>query len=411
MILRNKMPTIKKIIYDKIQTKKNEIDSFFESKYKLTRPLFYSSVDIRYSGYKIVPVDTNLFPAGFNLLSEKQAEKATLEAKNYIEKFHSGKINIVIVPENHTRNKYYLMNVQRLSEIISNAGYNVKIGSIMLSEVLAEELPNGKKIEIFPLLRNENKIVIGDFVPDIIINNNDLSSGKPELLKNLSGQPIIPPVSLGWFKRRKSQHFESYDDLAREFAKILGIDSWLISTYFMRCGSINFKEKSGLENVANDVEEILAKTKKKYAEFGIEEQPYAFIKANSGTYGMGIMVVKSANEVLEINKKIRHSMNVIKEGVENSEVIIQEGVPTIDNFEGNPAEPLVYLVNSNPVGCNYRLNKNQDKFGNLNSSGMEFMTFDKDESNNNMNCPVQELIARLASLAAAFECYEQNWDI
>ena len=104
-------------------------------------------------------------------------------------------------------------------------------------------------------------------------------------------------------------------------------------------------------------------------------------------------------------------MNVIKEGVENSEVIIQEGVPTIDNFEGNPAEPLVYLVNSNPVGCNYRLNKNQDKFGNLNSSGMEFMTFDKDESNNNMNCPVQELIARLASLAAAFECYEQNWDI
>jgi glutamate--cysteine ligase len=405
------MPTIKKIIYDKIQIKKNEIDSFFDNKYKLTRPLFYSSVDIRYSGYKIVPVDTNLFPAGFNLLSEKQAERATIEAKNYIEKFHSGKNNIVIVPENHTRNKYYLMNVQRLSEIISNAGYNVKIGSIMLTEVLAEELPNGKKIEIFPLERNDNKVLIGDFVPDIIINNNDLSSGKPELLKNLSGQPIVPPVSLGWFKRRKSQHFESYDDLAREFAKILEIDSWLISTYFTRCGSINFKDKSGLENVANEVEEILTKTKKKYTEFGIEEQPYAFIKANSGTYGMGIMVVKSASEVLEINKKIRHSMNVIKEGVENSEVIIQEGVPTIDNFEGNPAEPLVYLVNSNPVGCNYRLNKNQDKFGNLNSSGMEFMTFDKDESKNAMNCPVQELIARLASLAAAFECYEQNWEI
>ena len=405
------MPTIKKIIYDKIQIKKNEIDSFFESKYKLTRPLFYSSVDIRYSGYKIVPVDTNLFPAGFNLLSEKQSERATIEAKNYIEKFHSGKNKIVIVPENHTRNKYYLMNVQRLSEIISNAGYNVKIGSIMLTEVLAEELPNGKKIEIYPLERNDNKVAIGDFVPDIIINNNDLSSGKPELLKNLFEQPIIPPVSLGWFKRRKSQHFESYDDLAREFAKILEIDSWLISTYFTRCGSINFKDKSGLENVANEVEEILTKTKKKYTEFGIEEQPYAFIKANSGTYGMGIMVVKSASEVLEINKKIRHSMNVIKEGVENSEVIIQEGVPTIDNFEGNPAEPLVYLVNSNPVGCNYRLNKNQDKFGNLNSSGMEFMTFDKDESKNAMNCPVQELIARLASLSAAFECYEQNWEI
>lgn len=405
------MQTIKKIIYDKIQIKKSEIDNFFETKYKLTRPLFYSSVDIRYSGYKIVPVDTNLFPAGFNLLSQKQAERAIEQVRNYIEKFHTGKKNIVIVPENHTRNKYYLMNVQRLFEIISNAGYNVKIGSIMLTEVLAEELPNGKNIEIFPLERNENKIFIKDFIPDLIINNNDLSAGKPELLRHLSEQPIIPPVSLGWFKRRKSQHFESYDDLAREFAKILEIDSWLISTYFTRCGSINFKEKSGLENVANEVDKILVKTKKKYTEFGIDEQPYAFIKANSGTYGMGIMVVKSASEILEINKKARHSMNIIKEGIENSEVIIQEGVPTIDNFEGNPAEPLVYLVNSNPVGCNYRLNKNQDKFGNLNSSGMEFMTFDKDESVSSMNCPVQELIARLASLAAAFECYEQNWEI
>ena len=92
-------------------------------------------------------------------------------------------------------------------------------------------------------------------------------------------------------------------------------------------------------------------------------------------------------------------MNVIKEGVENSEVVIQEGIVTIDQHNGRPAEPMIYLVNANPVGCTYRVNNNQDKFGNLNSSGMEFVQLDAVETESELSCPVQGLIARLASLA------------
>ena len=33
------------------------------------RPPFYCSVDLRNAGYKLAPVDTNLFPAGFNNLN------------------------------------------------------------------------------------------------------------------------------------------------------------------------------------------------------------------------------------------------------------------------------------------------------------------------------------------------------
>ena len=405
------MPEIKKILADTISAKKEQIESFFDERYKTTRPLFYSSVDIRYSGAKIVPVDTNLFPAGFNLLSENQRNNAAREIKKYFAHFHPNKEKVLIVPEAHTRNKFYLLNVLRLSGILEDAGLDVKIGSINLTEKFEETLFENEKIEIFPVRRNENKIEIDGFVPEVVVVNNDFSSGNPDILKGLKEQPIIPPVSMGWFRRRKSQHFETYDALARDFGKTFGIDHWLISAHFKRCGHINFKQKEGLDSVANSVDDILARTLLKYKEHGIKDEPYAFIKANSGTYGMGIMVVKSGKEVLEINKKTRHSMNVIKEGVENSEVVIQEGIPTIDNYQGKPAEPMVYLANSTPVGCTYRINSNQDNLGNLNSSGMEFISFDSIESENEMNCPVQSLIARLASLAAARECYEDNWEI
>lgn len=407
------MQNIKQLLAEKVLTRKNEIENFFAEGYSTTKPLFYSSVDIRYSGNKIVPVDTNLFPAGFNLLSDAQRVKAAERMKEYFAKFHPDKKKVLIIPENHTRNKFYLLNVLRLKGIIESAGMEVKVGSIIITEKLEEELAPGEKLVMHPIARENDKIVCDGFVADLIVCNNDLSSGNPDILKALKGQPIIPPVAMGWFRRRKSEHFETYESISREFARKFDIDNWLISSYFKRCGNVNFKDKEGLDKVAQAVEEVLERTAKKYQEYGITEQPYAFIKANSGTYGMGIMVVKSPQEVLEINKKERHSMNVIKEGIENHEVVVQEGIHTIDSYEGKSAEPMVYLVNSEPVGCTYRINSNQDKFGNLNSRGMEFISFDciDDESQNANDCPVQSLIAKLASLAAARECYEENWDI
>ena len=48
------------------------------------------------------------------------------------------------------------------------------------------------------------------------------------------------------------------------------------------------------------------------------------VKADAGTYGMGIMMVKDAAEVTGLNRKQRNKMSVIKEGLEVHDVIIQE---------------------------------------------------------------------------------------
>ncbi len=410
--------SIKKKLFEIIINNQSEIENWFASKYNQKSPPFYSSVDIRHSGYKIAPVDTNLFPAGFNLLSEKQTANATLQAKEYFTKFYPAASKVLLIAENHTRNKFYLENVFAIQNILKNAGLNVITAKFNYDEndkIL--ETANGNKIFYHQIFRENDIIFINQnglekFIPDVILVNNDMSSGAPEILKNLA-QPVFPAIGMGWYQRKKTKHFASYNLIAREFAEKFGFDPWLISSAFTKCEKINFREKEGLECVAFNASELLQKIKAKYDEYQISEKPYLFVKANSGTYGMGIMVLKEPSDILEINKKDRHSLDKIKEGLENSEVIIQEGIPTIDEFQGKTAEPMIYLVNGNTIGCTYRINSNQDKFGNLNSKGMEFFSFDRDcnseinknllDRENSMDCPVQSLIARLATLAASKE--------
>jgi hypothetical protein len=47
-----------------------QIERWFRLEWQDHTPPFYGSVDLRNAGFKLAPVDTNLFPGGFNNLSE-----------------------------------------------------------------------------------------------------------------------------------------------------------------------------------------------------------------------------------------------------------------------------------------------------------------------------------------------------
>ena len=166
---------------------------------------------------------------------------------------------------------------------------------------------------------------------------------------------------------------------------------------------INFKKGEGFECLADHANNLLAEIRSKYNKYNIESEPYLFIKADSGTFGMGIMTIKSIMEITEMNKKIRNKMDRIKEGVQNTEVMIQEGVPTIDQLDGKTAEPLIYCLNGQPVGAIMRVNENRDEFGNLNSAGMTFQAVECKQIAEDCEFTPLGIIARLASLAAVRE--------
>jgi len=396
------------------ETRGEEIEHWFSEQRKIGAPYIYTSVDLRHSGLRLVPVDTNLYPAGFNNLSLAARARASRFMHHYLYEYVPQAKRILIVPENHTRNIGYLENLAVLSDILTQAGYETRIGSMHAEEELSLETMTGRTIFQSPVLKENGKLVTKDgFAADAIILNNDMTGGMHPLLEDLT-QPIFPPPQMGWYIRRKSVHFTAYQRLADDFGARFDLDPWLIATGSYHCGRVDFKERTNLECVAKSIDTLLAHTREKYAQYGIEEAPYVFIKADSGTYGMGIMTVQSGAEILEMNKKERNKMQVVKEGARVSEVIIQEGIPTVDAVSGKPAEPMVYMIDGLPVGGMYRVNGARDNMNNLNAAGMEFVGMcDEMESSDTDRRSVKEcdfraygLIAAIAALAAAQETYQ-----
>ncbi len=394
------------------------IEHWFRTQWQEHTIPFYASVDLRNAGFKLAPVDTNLFPGGFNNLNSDFLPLCVQAAQSAIEKICPEARGVLLVPENHTRNQFYLQNVARLALILKQAGLKVRIGSL-LPEITAATtltLSNGATLTLEPLLRKGNRLVVEGFDPCVILLNNDLSAGVPEVLHNLE-QSVLPPLQAGWTTRRKSQHFAAYDRVANEFAQIIGIDPWLINPYFARCGEVDFQAQTGEECLVAQVDSVLQKIRAKYAEYGVKDEPFVIVKADAGTYGMGIMTVKDANEVRGLNRKQRNKMAVVKEGLLVHDVLVQEGVYTFEHINEAVAEPVVYMVDHYVVGGFYRVHTGRGVDENLNAPGMHFvpLAFETCCSLPNPDCAPDDtpnrfyaygVVARLALLAAAVELEE-----
>lgn len=393
------------------------IESWFSRQWQENKPPFYCSVDLRRSGLKLAPIDTNLFPGGFNNLAETSLPSAVQAARAAIERHFPNIRRLLVIPERHTRNTYYLQNVARLVDILRKAGLLVRVGSLSEDLTAAQEfeLPDGNILTMDPLERSsDGGLRLKDFDQCPILLNNDLSAGIPAILTNL-GEQATPPLHAGWALRRKTNHFTAYDSVAVEFARLLDIDPWLINPFFAKCSGINFHDRATEDRLAETVDEVLAKTAGKYREYGIAQEPYVVVKADAGTYGMGLMTVRDAKEVKGLNRRQRNKMAVVKEGMEVSDVIVQEGIPTQDQVNDSVAEPVLYMIDSRVIGGFYRVNPQRGDRDNLNSIGAQFtpMAFAPEEANPDANSGGFEprsgdvytlsVIARLAMLAASLE--------
>lgn len=359
----------------KILQQHNQIEAWFRGKWQQHKPPFYGSVDIRNAGYKMASIDMNLFPGGFNNLNAQFMPLATIAAQDAVERACETACSVLLVPENHTRNTFYLQNVYALQGILQNAGFEVRIGSFNpeLKEATEFQTALGNTILIEPLLRTRERVHLADgFSPCVVLLNNDLSAGVPEILQGIS-QTIIPPLHGGWTTRRKTKHFEAYNQVAKEFAALIHVDEWQINPYFEQISGLNFQEREGEEALAEAVERVLAKIQAKYDEKGIKDKPFVIVKADAGTYGMGVMSVQSADEVRGLNRKNRNKMAKVKEGLEVAEVIVQEGIYTYETLNQAVCEPVVYMMDRFVIGGFFRVHEGRANNENLNAGGMVFV--------------------------------------
>ena len=161
-----------------ILTNQTKIEAWFRQQWAKHQPPFYGSVDIRNAGYKMASIDMNLFPGGFNNLNPNFAQLAAHAAQDAVERSCPQAKSVLIVPENHTRNTFYLQNVYALSNILRTAGFEVRLGSLNPEITQATELETalGDKILLEPLQRTRERVHLADgFSPCLVLLNNDLS--------------------------------------------------------------------------------------------------------------------------------------------------------------------------------------------------------------------------------------------
>jgi glutamate--cysteine ligase len=129
------------------------IERWFRLEWMEHTPPFYTSVDLRNAGFKLAPVDTNLFPGGFNNLTPEMLPLAVQAAMAAIEKICPEAKNLLLIPERHTRNTFYLLNVQRWCR--SSPGRAERAPGLAGRDQGAHHLalPDGGELTLEPLLR------------------------------------------------------------------------------------------------------------------------------------------------------------------------------------------------------------------------------------------------------------------
>ncbi|OYT91918.1 MAG: glutamate--cysteine ligase [Burkholderiales bacterium PBB3] len=391
------------------------IERWFRLEWMEHTPPFYCSVDVRNAGFKLAPVDANLFPDGWNNLTQAMLPLAVQAAMAAIEKICPEARNLLIIPQNQFKNTFYLSNLVQLRRVFQMAGLNVRIGSISpdvkKSTVIA--LSNGDSITLEPVVRTRGRIGVKDFDPCTILLNNDLSAGVPGILEDLHEQYLLPPLHAGWATRRNSTHAKCFEEVAKRFGKLVGVDHWLVTPMVDRLGVVDLSTEAGFQKLSNSVDGLLAKIKKKYKEYGIKEKPFVVVKDDNRSNGMGMLSVRDSKDLVSL--KVAAPAKGGKAVGAEHDILLQEGVLTHERVNDGVAEPVVYMMDRYVVGGFYRVHADRSMDENLNAPGSSYVPLAFAESTHlpqpgerpGASAPnrfyMYGVIARLAMLAASYE--------
>ena len=336
-------PDLLSNLEDKIVSKQEEIETWFaEKRSSLPMPI-YGSVDIRDAHWKVAVVDANQYPAGFNNLSDGDIGRHLRESIGDIRHIH-------IWPESHTRNPAYSANIDALKQILEDEGYAVTTGILEI--------------------KSDSPVSVQGTIPDLVLLNNDLSDGPlPDL-----GVPVMPPSEMGWYQRRKSNHFRAAQPFIDAAAEILEIDPWLLSANWFVSEEKCLEKETCRTLLAAEVDEFLNQIQSKYDQYGIEGKPTLFVKNDAGTYGLGILEITSGQELLELSKRKMNKLTYGKGGVDAVDFLIQEGVPSALNWDGMVVEPVAYCANGRVGDWFYRANAKKGEIANLNTPSSIFLS-------------------------------------
>ncbi len=361
-----------------LEDKREEITAWMKQKRAEVPIPIYGSVDVRDAGWKIGVVDANHFPAGFNNVSKENLQELANLFKDHVHRSHPTCSWVHIYPESHTRNPGYVENIASIKSMIEQAGFSCTVGSPDLNDFAALNGLSGPLLLQSVQVDEEGELRVNGENPDLILLNNDLTEGT---VPGVQSTNITPPPHMGWFRRRKSQHYQMLKPYIDEMASLLSIDPWhLMPDWFVSENKCLTEEACKIK-LAEEINDFLDSLREKYASLGIEREPTVVMKNDSGTYGLGVMMLTSGEQILNLSNRKANKLRYAKGGTEVENFLIQEGIPTaLTTEQGETLEPVVYLVDGEAASWFYRINAKKSDMDNLNSPSARFENYEDAEN-------------------------------
>lgn len=401
-------------LHDSILHKMDDLCDWYDSQKKNLFLPFYSSYDIRDASFKVTNVDANIYPAGFNNICNIDKENAPELVQNYLNAHYSHPRKILLITEDHFKNLHYWENVFSINELLVHAGYKVVVGMPGMdkaAEPMVMESYQGNKVTVHSVFSENGFLKTLHFEPDVVISNNDFTKLYSHWM-DISKTKMTPAMELGWYQRKKSVYFKHYNEVATEFAKILQVDPWLFTVKTQLFSEFSLSSDERKQDLAKTVDQMLSQLSSEYKDRKINDAPYVFIKNNSGTYGLGVTRVNSGEDVLRWTYDARKKMKAQKGGGQFSEVIIQEGVPTVVKSDSAASEPTIYMVGAELAGGFLRTHADKDERESLNSPGAVYKKLClSDLRIKAQGCPLENVygwVAKMGLLAIGRETSSYN---
>ena len=335
------------------------IERWFRLEWQDYTPPFYFSADLHNTGFKLAPVDSSLFPNGFNHLPAEMQPLAVQAAMAAIDRYCPDAKNILLIPENNPQDDNYPQNLLHLIRLLQMAGLNLQLGHVGQAGDPPTEiaLPDGTVLTAAPLLRihANRRVGLPNYNPCAILLNNDLSKGPPEILQDLHEQTLLPPLHSGSAIRKQSNHFSAYRDVARRFARAIDIDPWIISSLFRQLHAVDIASKDGKEHLARSVGQVLNRILQKHKKYNIDEKPFVTIRIETMSGEPYLIHASDAHEIADITLAGPDDSPAAGEKARIADVFIQECVRSREKMDEAVAEPTVYMIDRYVIGGFYRV--------------------------------------------------------
>lgn len=348
------------------------IERWFRQEWLDHAPPLYCEVTVRNAGFKFAPIGANLFPEGWHNLSEAAMPLAAQAARAAIERLCPKTRRLLIVPKSGPHTRFYVASLERLHRIFQMAKFDVRLGSVDPALESGRELQSagGSTLILAPAEREQSRLRLRHFDPCTVLLNDGLERGAPGILEGLKGQHVLPPLPMGIAVRRKSAGLMLHEQVSKCFAKLVGIDHWLIHPMFAHVKTPDSLDKGGFGALREHVHALLSQLRRKHKEYGIAAKPFVIVKADQGPCGAGVLTLRDAADLQP------HDVASVLDSVHGEtggQVVVQEGVLTSEQVGQAAAEPVVYAIGHHIVGGFYRVGGGPDGDKNLHTPDASFV--------------------------------------